>query len=1680
MPDANPLQQAAQDYVTGAKMQVAAGIDGNPDEAARNVQLEKATGVPSPVIAADPQQFEKMAQIQAATRLVSQNPQLMQYVHSHPMAAGVSSDDWGTLDTLSKGAGITSKVLAALNSATPWYKAGQRIGEAEREGLVGGWGTEPLLPVSPQSLAAQYPALTPGRSTFSGTENLLATGALDAGSLFMRAGQAGFGALAAGIGALGAEIGGASLGRTAKALTEYELTTPESHGMAVEAQYAPSTGEAAEIANAHNLASTVKTWVDAANEPPKGINPHVDQAKADINKQVIDLIDKDFAIAQTSTTKERSPEMIQRLMEQHYGSATIGIHSDAALNLYGNKTPAPDDGLLGWVPGIADKLDAAKHTGADVEVPISGWVSHVDPMVAEKLHDDLRGWPGGITAREAGEAKPPTQVDENGVITKIGEGEEEERQGIPFEYRDIVDSPLAQVRAAYGLEPMFAMGDRKLSLVKTGEEAADPELFKGGSFHSLEIKDENGQKVGDLTLTPDPATKTLHVEMVNGIAGQWANSFGPSLMRDLKDQLAKMYPEYDKIAGYRVSGAGPGREVSVRLDAPKGWGSVETGNEIDELRKIMGASYHDLGYGVSTAYLTDHNLTPQISKLTRSVQDEMNRLSAGNAPIKPTVGIRYAKANANARGMYMPNENGRVAHVLYDILGDDPVGTARHEAIHYLRHAGLFTDREWGTLTDAAREENWIDRYNIGNRYAYAPQHQVEESIAEAFREWAAQKDEARRQYSPVAQIFQKMMDFLQRMKGYFQEALGVDPTQEQLFTRIQAGDIGRRVGGIDADMQNVPMASIEELDNIKADSLGLDRKSFANIQKMVQERYRADVEASQRQAEKEQAKRQTKEWKENSAALKPEVEQTIRQRPDVAADLFIGSGELYGEKLQQRFTLRSDDLSPEQKATLPEHYVSKNGLPVDEVAKLFGYQSGDAMVARLGDLNLAKDGKSPKEFFKQLVDKETDRQMEQKYGNLGENILTEAKDQALSKNDLNLLTEEYHAAALQAGVVGVDKDTILAKARDLVSKMPLNEVDFNKQLTLVGRHYRDAVRALTNGDPASAVIALEKRTLAAHVASEMKKVQAEKAKFDGIAKKYAKRWDPTKPGGQGVEPNFSIFTRDILQRVGLRNGMSQAGLAKAIAESPFKEGLSQFINETEADGKISGLELPVPGWLMSATSPIPLDTMPVSQWREVKDAVTVMDKVGRADQKVIRQGEAQDRADWISEARQQLANKFAPVKLEKKGLFRQSLSTALAVTTSNETLMSRFDGRDPHGIFTETITKPGAEAANRKARMQRELASSYRELGPIKDPTKTLESPIRDPRSHNGAPLSLDRRNLASIISNMGNNYNWSILTKGWKVDPDVLMAWVEKNSTPEDIERAQKLGKIFSGLKSEADKEYLHLYGIAPESVVPREFQMHGRTYEGWYHPIIGDPQLSRFVNKMPEIGAEANFWPSTSNAYMKRRTGAVQVVDLTYDAIPGKLDQIVHDISFRAFVSNTAKIFKDSRFREGIRTFYGKEYMEEMDQWLQRIAGDSSYNTSAMQLASKLSNTLRQNVISTQIAFNLGTMEKHGLTAGLMSARELSPNLLKSVPEFGKVFAEVAPSLFKRAVSDMFGHSTELGDSIFDFIKTHSEEIQRRERNFLDTVGGQHALFEGKNTFRQQLTQWGAKGVAFSDML
>jgi len=70
--------------------------------------------------------------------------------------------------------------------------------------------------------------------------------------------------------------------------------------------------------------------------------------------------------------------------------------------------------------------------------------------------------------------------------------------------------------------------------------------------------------------------------------------------------------------------------------------------------------------------------------------------------------------------------------------------------------------------------------------------------------------------------------------------------------------------------------------------------------------------------------------------------------------------------------------------------------------------------------------------------------------------------------------------------------------------------------------------------------------------------------------------------------------------------------------------------------------------------------------------------------------------------------------------------------------------------------------------------------------------------------------------------------------------------------------------------------------------------------------------------------------------------------------------------------------------------------------------------------------------------------------------------------------------QAYGKLFGKSPEVGKSWWKFAIDASEELQRRERNWQETLGGALAEQYGYPSMRDRVMQWGAWPVAMSDKL
>lgn len=1668
----NEQISAAIDTVENTnRLRAYTGLDEDPEKAARALQLGRATGVNPNVIHDDMEGFEQEHKSLLVRDILDNNPQIRDYIRKNTLANVVSNDDYANLDEFTRTAKGVMEFYNYINPVRAFVKG---TVETFKEA-----GTAPL-----------GEAIEKTGSPFAGT------------------------ALAAPmqiLGMLGAPIGG--LQEVARKVGE--ITGNESEGEQL----------------ARDIGGIFENEFGRMGEHPAGTHPEVDAAKAELNAKVLEQLNENLTAAQSVLTKERDPVLAEAYFKQHYETASVGISGDRILELYGDRVPSPDDGLLGWVPDMESQLEAAK-AGDDVHIPLAKWMTHVDPALAKELMPDMRVWPGGITAREA---------------------------QVPFEPRPVVDSPLAQARASLGTEPLFSIGDKKLTLER---------LPNWEDFHEYKFLDGSGKPVGEISLLPDPKTKEIYVMGINGLAGLHANSFGPSLIRDLSRQLKELYPEYvDEegnltISGHRVSGA---REKAGAIDThgkmkiklSTGWDSVEG---IDDFRQLLDTkAMEHFGQDIYAHVLKPEDLTPEDHEMGNAIFEAINRITGGKADFAVTGPIEWRGGwTRNIGGVYMPKVNA----ILVDLFGLNPQGVAHHEAIHWLKNNGFFDKAEWAALEKAAVDGGWLDAFEIGDRYKNLSEaKKLEEAIAEAFRSWALNtptlKGELR--FTPEAKtLFEKLKAFWEQVKAYL-IGKGIDP--EVVFEKIASGELAKRemdraeregqarmsqdnvAEGFGPEQPMVPQDAIsrkvekfanlpfdelkrilfdeqralqarnadlnrdptkprytaeyhavnrvlwnkgidpadllwdkekgyapkfsiedarEQLNHIRATVAGLDKKTFEQIQKLIAQRHEEDLAAALKRAEKNQKKIQTKEWKEQEAEVRKNVADKISNRPDVLADIFIGTGELNGKKIRQVNPIRAADLTPEQKRALPRRYYSEDGMPVDAVGRLFGFHSGETMVNSIIEYHKTKGDMTAKEHLAATIAEATQRQMERLHGKLDENIMAEAQDQALSETNLNLIAEEWQAAAMQAGVEVVDKDVAKAHALDTFAKLKVADVSFTRLQTQMLKHSRDAERDLINGDPASAIVRLQRKYELGLIAAEAKKLEKEQTRFDRTAKQFSKREVPS------VEPEYTNFIHDILQRVGKPVRRSIQDVAKEI-EAGESKSLADFVANK------AGMLREVAVWdqLFDQTWRKPVEEMTVEEFRNVANSIKSLVFNGREERKIYRQGEAADLAEIKAQAIEAIDSSakgevFKPVKSKAGKVLRNFYVSHLQM----ENILNRWDAFDPKGIWNQYVMRDLIDGANQVDAWRKHYAKQIKDLPTPKGLDRTIDNPLfKDVDT--GEPLMFTRKNLIAVMLNTGTGIgprsNLFKLAKGYGLEPEHVMAWVHANATAEDWAFVRGVWDIFEDIKAKSDTMYRSLSGGVPAEDMPT-FPIqtpHGEVKGGYYPVMFHDEMEGRSKKLMGKDPLEQDgyFRAATPAGYTKARTGYTAPLALDFDQMPGRIGQMLQDIGLRPAVINASKLFYDHDVRSAVRKHYGVEYRNEMLAYLKGVANAANQMEKSQQALTAASEFVRQNMITTLVGLNPGTVLKHGPTAAILSMRE------------------VGPANFAKAVASMFRVNEQTAESNWQFAMKHSLELQRRDRNWEESLYGATAgLVPGEKfaPWRQKIMQWSSKPVAMSDMI
>lgn len=423
----------------------------NGDEAAKALQISKRTGISPSLVQGDLPGYAAHDRTQTAIKYVNENPFVAKYVDSSPMAAKVSSDDY---EALSKSSPALWKLHQdSIDQETSAHLAAQVPALAEhmdsaigrenirgyveriKSGFMGGFGegseVEKFIKGAHDLGLSQnvvdfwegsglLPAARAGEAAIRMIPGLIG-GAMGAGSGF----------IAEGMGSEGEAWGdrflrdapgmnAALMGGGASALMRTPKFAVDKTAAAINRVLAdkPPVDDLHTYLAEHTPGGPRAKSLSAGETPTDELwqsKPIVDLAKAEAAGKAMD---EAVAASLEGRTKERSKESYTDWVKANDVNGTVHIPGFVIKDMYekAGKVPIEGDGLLGFVPGLAEKMTVANETGADVAIPKDKFVGHIDESTYEALKDEMRVDEKGVSRREAKEAieeqkTSPTEAD---------------------------------------------------------------------------------------------------------------------------------------------------------------------------------------------------------------------------------------------------------------------------------------------------------------------------------------------------------------------------------------------------------------------------------------------------------------------------------------------------------------------------------------------------------------------------------------------------------------------------------------------------------------------------------------------------------------------------------------------------------------------------------------------------------------------------------------------------------------------------------------------------------------------------------------------------------------------------------------------------------------------------------------------------------------------------------------------------------------------------------------------------------------------------------------------------------------------------------------------------------------------------------------------------------------------
>lgn len=763
-----------------------------------------------------------------------------------------------------------------------------------------------------------------------------------------------------------------------------------------------------------------------------------------------------------------------------------------------------------------------------------------------------------------------------------------------------------------------------------------------------------------------------------------------------------------------------------------------------------------------------------------------------------------------------------------------------------------------------------------------------EEEVARLFE---AYMREGKAPSEGLRRVFARFRDWLMRIYRDLAD-LGVemDDTVRGIFDRWLASEQEiAKVRGKNEAMEEI------------ARNLGLADHVTSQVADYVNSALLTAEEKIFKELDREQKRRETKAYQQELEAMKAVVAEEFKEKREYSLIQYMREN---GFKL-----LEGPETEGITEDILSDNADSENTILPDDIADLYGYDSGLSMVRALR--------KTPD--FDGAVDREARKRLLTKYPDMirSGRIQVEAVDAIL--NDRVLLALDLMVKELGKQFGGSQRASmkqfakVMAKAQ--VEKMKMGEVNYAFRYEVArDQQMRQALIASRRGQPKEALVHLQRAMVNQTVYKSLEEFKDTRDKAQDLFRRVDQK---DKKLATSRDMEVVEAARHLLWKFGLggqEHNMAQWMEDVEVRNPDLLEDLAPFLNVVAEPGK----------------DPKDLTT---AEFLDIFQAVKNLFSVARRTKELEREGRKIKIEKMVGEM-------IALMEPDKRPLMkntqvvgwdraRQIISTVKASLRRVELWAKAMD-RGDDGPFRRYLWDGISDAEDNYHKARREWIQGYRNILKKYEPRlrqrKKIESGMNKTGSF-GRKVQLvwnDPLEMIGFLLHTGNESNLDKLLGGYGIEPEVYRTAIRNleetgDLTKQDWDLVQELWDYVEKLKPLMQRAHKDLYGYRAEMIDPAPIESKHGVYRGGYWPAIADSDQTENTKTVEQQieNTRQYMLATTPRGFMKKRVQGYREPLMTDLRLGSQhIDKVLRMIYLEPAARNMRYIVRNRDFKAALK--------------------------------------------------------------------------------------------------------------------------------------------------------------------